>query len=93
MSKVFILLLIISVAIAAYARARREGTWSWSLFAKTVFALVVIGALGGIIGVWLGGYRGTEDALTTTLLVLVMIVVGVMVLAIWVRSKTGHRNK
>ena len=90
MSTVIILLMIVSVAIAAYARGRREGTWSWPLFVKTLLGLWALGAVVGILGVWLGRQMGPEHALLATMLTVVVIVAGVVILALWVRSKIGH---
>jgi len=82
--------MIVSVAIAAYARGRREGTWSWPLFVKTLLGLWALGAVVGILGVWLGRQMGPEHALLATMLTVVVIVAGVVILALWVRSKIGH---
>jgi len=90
MNKVIILLLMISVAIYAYAKARQAGTWSWPLFAKTILGLSMLGAVAGALGVWLGRFVGPEHTLLATMLTLVVIVAGVVVLNLWVRSKTGH---
>ena len=90
MSTVIIILLIVSVAIAAYARGRREGTWSWPLFVKTLLGLWALGALVGVLGVWLGRQMGPEHALLATMLTVVVIVAGVVALTLWVRSKTGQ---
>jgi len=90
MSTVIILLMIVSVAIAAYARGRREGTWSWPLFVKTLMGLWALGAVVGVLGVWLGHQMGPEHALLATMLTVVVIVAGVVILALWVRSKMGH---
>ena len=90
MSTVIILLIIVSVAIAAYARGRREGTWSWPLFVKTLLGLWALGALVGVLGVWLGRQIGPEHALLTTILTVAVIVAGVIVLTLWVRRKTSH---
>jgi hypothetical protein len=90
MGTVTILLIIVSVAIAAYARGRREGTWSWPLFAKTLLGLSALGAVVGVLGVWLGHQMGSEYALLATMLTVVVIVAGVLILALWVHSTTGH---
>jgi len=92
MVKVVFLLLIISTAISAYARARKEGTWSWPLFAKTLLGLWSLCAVVGVLIVWLSRLMGPEHALLATILVVIVIVAGVVVLTLWVRSKT-HRDK
>jgi hypothetical protein len=93
MSTLIILLMIVSVAIAAYARGRWEGTWSWSLFVKTLFWLWALGMLVGVLGVWLGRQMGPEHALLATVLTVVVILAGVVVLTLWVRSKTGRHKQ
>jgi high-affinity Fe2+/Pb2+ permease len=82
--------MIVGVAIAAYARGRREGTWSWPLFVKTLLELSALGAVVGALGVWLGHQMGSEHALLATMLTVVVIVAGVLILGLWVHSKTGH---
>lgn len=90
MNTVIILLMILSVAISTYARARREGTWSWPLFVKTVFGLSALGAVAGVLGVWLGRLMGREHALVATMLVVVVIAAGVVILTLWLRRKMGR---
>ena len=93
MTTVIILLMIASVAISAYARGRREGTWSWPLFIKTLLGLWALGAVVGVFGVWLGRQMGPEHALLATMLIVVVILAGVVVLTLWLRSKMGpHKH-
>jgi len=82
--------MIVSVAVSAYARARQEGTWSWPLFLKTLLGLSALGAVAGVLGVWLGRQVGPEHALLATILTVVVIAAGVVVLTLWVNSKMGH---
>ncbi len=93
MSEIVILLLIISTALSAYARGRREGTWSWPLFIKTLLWLWALGAVVGAVGVWLGRLMGPEHALLATVMIVVVIVAGVVILSLWVCSKTVHKKK
>ena len=93
MTTIIILLMIVSVAISAYARGRREGTWSWPLFIKTLLGLWALGAVVGVFGVWLGRQMGPEHALLATMLIVVVILAGVVVLTLWLRSKMGpHKH-
>jgi len=92
MDKVVILLMVVSIGISAYARGRREGTWSWPHFAKTLLALWVLCAAVGVFGVWLGRQLGPDHALLATILIVAVIAAGVVVLTLWVQSKT-KRNK
>jgi uncharacterized membrane protein YfcA len=85
-----ILLMIVSLALAAYAKGRREGTWSWPLFLKTLVGLWVLGAVAGVLGVWLGRRMGPEHALLATMLTVLVIMAGVVALALWARGKMGH---
>jgi uncharacterized membrane protein HdeD (DUF308 family) len=93
MNKVIILLLVFSAAIAAYARARREGRWSWPLFAKTILALGVLGALVGFMSVWASRFIGKEHVLLLTISAVVVIAVGVVVIAIWLGKKSPVGKK
>lgn len=93
MSKVIILLLVVSAAIAAYARARREGRWSWPLFAKTILGVGMLGALVGFMSVWVSRFMGKEHVLLTTLLAVIVIVVGVVVIALWLGKKSPAGKK
>jgi len=90
MSTVVLVLMIISVALAAYAKGRREGTWSWPLFLKTLVGIWVLGALAGLVGVWLGRRMGPEHALLATGMTVLVIVAGVVALALWLRGKMSH---
>jgi uncharacterized membrane protein YfcA len=90
MSKIIILLLMISIALSAYARGRREGTWSWSLFLKTLLGVCALGAGVGVLGVWLGRQMGPQHALLVTILIVILIAVGVVILAFWERRKIRH---
>jgi len=87
---IVIVLMMISIAISAYARGRREGTWSWPLFAKTVLALWVLGAVVGLFGVWVGRQMGPDHALLATVLIVMAIAAGVVFLTIWVQRKSRH---
>jgi hypothetical protein len=91
MSKIVIVFMVISAAISAYARARREGTWSWSLFVKTLLALWLFCAVAALFSVWLGRLMGPEHALSATLLIVVVIAAGVVVLALWLKPRRGKR--
>jgi uncharacterized membrane protein HdeD (DUF308 family) len=93
MTKIILLLLVISAAIGAYAQARREGRWSWLLFAKTVLALVGLGALVGFTSICLSRFIGKEHALMTTLLAVIVIVIGVVVIALWLGKKSPAGKK
>jgi uncharacterized membrane protein YfcA len=84
---IVILLMIVSLALAAYAKGRREGTWSWPLFLKTLLGLWVLGAVAGVLGVWLGRRMGPEHALSATVLTVVVIAAGVVALALWMHGK------
>jgi hypothetical protein len=86
MSAVIILLMIVSVAISAYAKPRQVGIWSWPLFVKTILGLLVFGTLVGVLGVRLRCQMGPEHAPTVTRLTVAVIVAGVVVLTLWVRS-------
>jgi uncharacterized membrane protein YfcA len=90
MTTIVLVLMIVSLALAAYAKGRREGTWSWPLFLKTLVGIWVLGALGGILGVWLGRRMGPEHAVLATMLTVIVIVAGVVALALWARAKTNH---
>jgi hypothetical protein len=87
MDKVVFLLMVVSIGISAYARGRREGTWSWPLFARTLFALWVLCAAVGIFGVWLGRQLGPDHALLATILIVAFIAGGVAVMTLWVQRK------
>jgi high-affinity Fe2+/Pb2+ permease len=84
---------MISVAFSAYARGRREGTWSWPLFLKTLLGLWVLGAAAGVLGIWLGRQMGPQHALLATMLTVVVIAVGVVAMALWMRGKMRHDKR
>jgi uncharacterized membrane protein YfcA len=90
MTTIVLVLMMISLALAAYAKGRREGTWSWPLFLKTLVGIWVLGALGGILGVWLGRRMGPEHAVLATMLTVIVIVAGVVAVALWLRGKMSH---
>lgn len=92
MTKIILLLLVISAAIGAYAQARREGHWSWPLFAKTVLALVGLGALVGFMSIWISRFIGKEHALLITLSAVGVIAVGVVGIAIWLGKKSPQEK-
>jgi hypothetical protein len=87
---IVIVLMMLSLGLAAYAEGRREGTWSWSLFLKTLVWLWVLGAAAGTLGVWLGRRMGPEHALLATMVTVLVIMVGVVALALWAHAKTSH---
>jgi uncharacterized membrane protein YfcA len=93
MDTVLIVLMMFSIAISAYLRGRREGTWSWPLFVKTLLGLSVLGAGGGVFGVWLGRQMGPQHALLVTILIVVIIVAGVVMLTLWLGGKMGHHKQ
>jgi uncharacterized membrane protein YfcA len=93
MVETIFLLLVISTGFSAYMRGRREGTWSWRIFAKTIFGIWVLGAVVGGLGVWLGRIMGPEHALLVTGLVVVVIAIGVLFLTLWVCGRTGGEKQ
>ena len=93
MSEGIILLLVISAGTGAYLKARQEGIWSWPLFVKTVLWLLAIGGVIGITGIWIGRFVGPEHVMITTIGTVAGIVGGVLILALWMRNKTGQGKK
>ncbi len=91
MGKIVVFLVIVCAGAAAYAKARREGTWSWSHFCKTVFALSALGAAAGILVIRVSAWMGPGNAFLSTMLGLAVIAAGVAGITLWLRGRPGQR--
>jgi uncharacterized membrane protein YfcA len=89
---IILALLIASIAIGAYRRARKQGTWSWRNFGKAMLGAAIICAVGISFVIFLSRRLGPSRVGLATFLTVIVILIGVALLALWLRPRKPRQN-